>query len=192
MSGKPVLLSIWLLNGSLTRAVCQGGVCYLDEVVEARADKTVAIHALTDHRREVYVERLGEAIKAPDNFMLIISYNSGYESILKDLKPSTRQRMVSIELDFLPTDLKTEIIQRESGIAPDHASDLVRLANAILQLDVPGLSEVSSTRSLIAAADLMGQGFPPREAVHAGMISPLCDDSSVISSLMEVVTTYID
>ena len=180
------------MDGPLTRAVRQGGICYLDEIVEARADTTVAIHALTDHRRELYVERLGETLKAPDTFMLIISYNPGYQSILKDLKPSTRQRMVSIELDFAPSSLETEVIQRESGIDEHLASDLVRLANAIRQLDIPGLREVSSTRSLIAAADLVQKGLPARRAVQVSMISPLCDDNTVIKSLMEVVSTYID
>lgn len=180
------------LDGALTRAVRQGGICYLDEVVEARADTTVAIHALTDHRRELFIERLGETLKAPDNFMLVISYNPGYQSILKDLKPSTRQRMVSVELDFPPPAVEKQVVQRESGIAATQASDLVRLASAIRQLDIPGLPEVSSTRSLIAAADLMMKGLTPRDAVHAGMIGPLCDDRSITDSLMEVVTTYID
>ncbi len=180
------------MDGPLTRAVRQGGICYLDEIVEARTDTTVAIHALTDHRRELYVERLGETLKAPDSFMLVISYNPGYQSILKDLKPSTRQRMVSIELDFPPSALELEIVKRESGIDEKLASDLVRLANAIRQLDIPGLREVSSTRSLIAAADLVGKGLPARRAVQVSMISPLCDDGTVIKSLMEVVSTYID
>ena len=180
------------MDGPLTRAVRQGGICYLDEVVEARADTTVVIHALTDHRRELYVERLGEELKAPDNFMLVISYNPGYQSVLKDLKPSTRQRMVSIELNFPPSSLETRIVRQESGIDEDTAKDLVRLANAIRQLDIPGLPEVSSTRSLIAAADLVGRGLSPRRAVEAGMISPLCDDKAVVNSLMEVVSTYID
>lgn len=180
------------MDGPLTRAVRQGGICYLDEVVEARADTTVAIHALTDHRRELYVERLGEELKAPDNFLLVVSYNPGYQSILKDLKPSTRQRMVSIELGFPPGGLETQIVRQESGIDENTANDLVKLANAIRELDIPGLPEVSSTRSLIAAADLIHSGLSPRRAVEAGMISPLCDDKTVVGSLMEVVAAYID
>ena len=179
------------LDGPLTRAVREGGICYLDEVVEARSDTTVAIHALTDHRRELYVERLGETFSAPENFMLVVSYNPGYQSVLKDLKPSTRQRMVSVELNFPPTSIEEEVLQKESGIDSETASDLVRLSNAIRQLDIPGLPEVSSTRSLIAAADLIKQGLSARDAVYAGMISPLCDDQGIVDGLMEIVSTYI-
>lgn len=180
------------MDGPLTRAVRQGAICYLDEVVEARADTTVSIHALTDHRRELYVDRLGETLQAPPEFMLVVSYNPGYQSILKDLKPSTRQRMVSIELGFPPADIEREVIIAESGVDPKFAEDLVRLANAIRELDVPGLPEVSSTRSLIAAADMRDAGLDPVDAVRVGMIAPLCDDRSVIDSLMEIVATYID
>ncbi|NIB38810.1 CbbQ/NirQ/NorQ/GpvN family protein [Pseudomaricurvus alkylphenolicus] len=179
------------MDGPLTRAVREGAICYLDEVVEARADTTVAIHALTDHRRELYVDRLGEALKAQPEFMLVVSYNPGYQSILKDLKPSTRQRMVSIELNFPPAEVERSVILNETGIAENIAEDLVRLASAIRQLDIPGLPEVSSTRSLIAAADLMQAGLSPREAVEAGMIGPLCDDATVSASLREIVNTYI-
>lgn len=179
------------MDGPLTRAVREGAICYLDEVVEARADTTVAIHALTDHRRELFIDRLGEKLSAPAEFMLVVSYNPGYQSILKDLKPSTRQRMVSIELGFPPTEVEKEVILKETGIDQEMATDLVRLASAIRQLDIPGLPEVSSTRSLIAAADLMKAGLPPIEAVKAGMIGPLCDDQSITQSLMEIVATYI-
>lgn len=179
------------MDGPLTRAVREGAICYLDEVVEARADTMVSIHALTDHRRELFVDRLGENFSAPPEFMLVVSYNPGYQSILKDLKPSTRQRMVSIELGFPPADVELEVILKETGIDEDVAVDLVRLANAIRQLDIPGLPEVSSTRSLIAAADLMKAGLSKREAVKAGMIGPLCDDNSITKSLMDIVDTYI-
>tara|TARA_B110000503_G_C7118687_1_gene401462 strand:- start:711 stop:1493 length:783 start_codon:yes stop_codon:yes gene_type:complete len=179
------------MDGPLTRAVREGAICYLDEVVEARADTTVAIHALTDHRRELYLDRLSEKLKAPNEFMMVVSYNPGYQSILKDLKPSTRQRMVSIELNFPPPEVELVVVLKESGIDADRAKDLVRLGNAIRQLDIPGLPEVSSTRSLIAAADLMQAGLSPREAVEAGMIGPLCDDPDISASLMEIVTTYI-
>ena len=180
------------MDGPLTRAVRDGAICYLDEIVEARTDTTVAIHALTDHRRELYVERLGQTITPPDEFMLVVSYNPGYQSILKDLKPSTRQRMVSIELGFPPLPIEKEVLLKESGVNDEVAEDLVRLAGAIRQLDIPGIPEVSSTRSLIAAADLIRTGLPARDAVQAGMISPLCDDEAVTDSLMEIVATYID
>ena len=180
------------MDGPLTRSVREGAICYLDEVVEARSDTTVAIHALTDHRRELYVERLAQTIKAPDEFMLVVSYNPGYQNILKDLKPSTRQRMISVELGFPPSAVEKEVIVKESGVEESIADNLVRLANAIRQLDIPSLPEVASTRCLIATADLIRAGLPAREAVTAGMISPLCDDGSVTASLMEVVATYID
>ena len=182
--------TIWI-DGPLARAVRDGAICYLDEIVEARADTTVAIHALTDHRRQLYLERLGEALTAPPEFMLVISYNPGYQSILKDLKPSTRQRMVSIELTFPPPDIELEVIVRESGVNQQVADDLIRLAGAIRKLDVAGLPEVSSTRSLIAAADLIKSGLTPRAAVKAGMIGPLCDDQAITASLIEMVNAYI-
>ncbi|MDB5977026.1 MAG: MoxR-like ATPase [Nevskia sp.] len=182
--------TVWF-DGPLTRAVRHGAICYLDEIVEARADTTVTIHALTDHRRELHVERLGEVLAAADEFMLVVSYNPGYQSILKDLKPSTRQRMVSIELGFPPRQIELEVILRETGVARNVAEDLVRLAAAIRQLDAAGMPEVSSTRSLIAAADLMKAGLHPRAAVKAAMIGPLCDDHAVSASLMQMMEAYI-
>jgi nitric oxide reductase NorQ protein len=182
--------TVWM-DGPLTQAVRRGAICYLDEIVEARADTTVAIHALTDHRRELYIERLGEKLNAPENFMLVVSYNPGYQNILKDLKPSTRQRLVSIELGFPPFDVEKEVLIKESGVEAEVAEDLVRLGNAIRQLDVPGLPEVASTRALIAAADLMRAGLNAVDAVEAGVIGPLCDDVKITASLKEIVTTYI-
>jgi nitric oxide reductase NorQ protein len=182
--------TVWI-DGPLTRAVRGGAICYLDEIVEARADTTVAIHALTDYRRELYVERLGETLRAAPEFMLIVSYNPGYQSILKDLKPSTRQRMVSIELGFPPPDIELEVILKESAVDKTVAEDLVRLTSAIRKLDIAGMPEVSSTRSLIAAADLVKAGLPPRAAVKAAMTGPLCDDHAITASLMEMVESYI-
>lgn len=182
--------TVWS-DGPLTRAVRLGAICYLDEIVEARADTTVAIHALTDYRRQLYVERLGETLTAAPEFMLVTSYNPGYQSILKDLKPSTRQRMVSIELGFPPPAIEIEVIIKETGMSEKLADELVRLAGAIRKLDIAGLPEVSSTRSLIAVADLVKSGLAPRTAVKAGMIGPLCDDHTIINSLMEIVDVYI-
>ncbi|MBA3036048.1 MAG: CbbQ/NirQ/NorQ/GpvN family protein [Desulfobacterium sp.] len=179
------------MDGTLTRAVRMGGICYLDEIVEARADTTVAIHALTDHRRELFIDRLGEQLSAPPEFMMVVSYNPGYQSILKDLKPSTRQRMISIELGFPPADIEIDVVIKESGVDEASAQDLVRLASAIRELDIPGLPEVSSTRTVIAAADLIKAGLSLREAVRAGMIGPLCDDPLIDRSLMQLVSTYI-
>lgn len=180
------------MDGPLTRAVREGAICYLDEVVEARADTTVAIHSLTDHRRQLFVERLGEMLKAPDEFMLVVTYNPGYQNILKDLKPSTRQRMVSIELGFPPADVEKQVLLKESGIDSGQADDLVRLGNAIRQLDVPGLPEVASTRTLIAAADLIKAGLSASDAAQAAIIAPLCDDEKISASLSEIVASYID
>jgi nitric oxide reductase NorQ protein len=182
--------TVWI-DGPLTRAVRGGAICYLDEIVEARADTTVAIHALTDYRRELYVERLGETLRAAPEFMLIVSYNPGYQSILKDLKPSTRQRMVSIELGFPPPDIELEVVVRESRVDKTVAEDLVRLASAIRKLDIAGMPEVSSTRSLIAAADLVKAGLHPRAAVKAAMTGVLCDDRAISASLTEMVESYI-
>lgn len=178
------------IDGPLTRAVREGAVCYLDEVVEARADTTVLIHALTDHRRELYLDRLGETLTAPPQFMLVVSYNPGYQSVLKDLKPSTRQRMVALELDFPSPDVEVEVVVKESRVDREVATELVKLAAAIRQLDAPGLPEVSSTRSIIAAGDLISSGLNPREAILSGMILPLCDDRSLAESLEELVKAY--
>lgn len=183
--------TVWV-DGPLTRAVRTGSLCYLDEVVEARADTTVVVHSLTDHRRELYVERMGETIAAPPEFMLVVSYNPGYQSILKDLKPSTRQRMASIELGFPPSEVELEVVLAESGVDRAVAENLVRLGNAIRELDVAGLPEVSSTRSLIAAADLVQSGLAPLDAVRAGMILPLCDDEAMTRGLMDLAKTYLE
>lgn len=178
------------IDGPVTRAVREGAICYLDEVVEARADTTVLIHALTDHRRELYLDRLGETLSAPSQFMLVVSYNPGYQSVLKDLKPSTRQRMVALELTFPPPEVEAEVVVKESQVERDIAVELVKLATAIRQLDAPGLPEVSSTRSIIAAGDLISSGLSPREAILSGMILPLCDDQSLVESLEELVKAY--
>ena len=182
--------TVWM-DGPLTRAVREGAICYLDEIVEARADTTVAIHSLTDHRRQLHVERLGQTLSAAPGFMLVISFNPGYQSILKDLKPSTRQRMLSVEMAYPPAEIEVGIIARESGADRSLAEDLVRLGTAIRRLDIAGLPEVSSTRSLIATADLIRDGMSPRIAVQAGMVGPLCDDKAITSALMKIVDTYM-
>jgi len=183
--------TVWI-DGPLTRAVREGAICYLDEVVEARSDTTVAIHALTDHRRELFIERLNEKLIAPKDFMLVVSYNPGYQSILKDLKPSTRQRMVSISFDFPLPELEREILVNESGIKTDLAEDIVKLASALRKLDIPGVPEVCSTRTLITAADLIVKGMSPVSAVEAAIIEPLCDDIAIVSSLMDVAKNYLN
>lgn len=178
-------------DGPLTRAVRQGAICYLDEVVEARADTTVVIHPLADHRRELNIERLGESLKAPDNFMLVLSYNPGYQSVLKDLKPSTRQRMVGLELCYPQFEQEVTILQKETGVTENIARDLVKLGNAIRKLDVASMPEVSSTRTLITAARLISGGLSVVDAATAAIIVPLTDDEETSKGLKEIIQTYL-
>ena len=175
----------------MTRAVRQGGICYLDEVVEARADTTVVIHPLADHRRELNIERLGETLKAPDNFMLVMSYNPGYQSVLKDLKPSTRQRMVGLELDYPEFEPEVNIVKTETGVDEAIARELVKLGNAIRKLDVSGMPEVSSTRTLITAARLIAGGLSPVDAATAAIIVPLTDDPETSQGLHEIIASFL-
>lgn len=182
--------TVWV-DGPLTKALKQGAICYLDEVVEARADTTVVIHPLADHRRELYIERLDETIKAPPSFMLVLSYNPGYQSVLKDLKPSTRQRMVSLELHYPEAELEQQILVQETAISLASARDLVKLANAIRNLDTASIAEVASTRTLISAAKLMQGGLDVKTAVSAAMITPLSDDIETTRSLRELADAYL-
>jgi nitric oxide reductase NorQ protein len=179
------------VDGPLTRAVREGAICYLDEVVEARQDTTVVIHPLADHRRQLPIERLGIVLDAPPEFCLVVSYNPGYQSVLKDLKDSTRQRMVAIELDFPPADVEEKIICHEAGIDHERAAQLVQLAHAIRRLETAGLREVASTRVLIAAARLHAEGIPLAAAARAAVAGPLSDDPVVAAGLAEMVSTYL-
>jgi nitric oxide reductase NorQ protein len=178
------------VDGPLTRAVREGAICYLDEVVEARQDTTVVIHPLADHRRQLPIERLGIVLDAPPEFCLVVSYNPGYQSVLKDLKDSTRQRMVAIELDFPPSEVEEKIICHEAGIDHERAAQLVQLAHAIRRLETAGLREVASTRVLIAAARLHTEGVPLATAARAAVAGPLSDDPVVAAGLAEMVSTY--
>lgn len=179
------------VDGPLTRAVREGGICYLDEIVEARQDATVAIHSLTDHRRSLSLERRGgETLSAADGFGLVVSYNPGYQSVLKDLKMSTRQRMVSIDLDFPEPDVERSILIEEAGVAPDTADDLVRLGAAIRRAKDSGLREVASTRTLIAAAALVDEGLSFREAARAAIAGPLTDDLDLRAGLDQLIEAY--
>jgi nitric oxide reductase NorQ protein len=178
-------------DGPLTRAVREGAICYLDEIVEARADTTVVIHPLADHRRELNIERLGERLIAPDEFMLVLSYNPGYQSVLKDLKPSTRQRMVAIELGYPSPQIERQILQSETGVEAQTADQLVRLGQAIRQLDQEGLPEVSSTRTLVSTALLMKAGVSMRDAAEASMARALSDDPVTVRQLVEMVNVYL-
>ena len=192
--GKHLLIggeTQWV-DGPLTRAVREGGICYLDEVVEARQDATVAIHSLTDHRRELFIERLGGLrLAAAEGFCLVVSFNPGYQSILKDLKMSTRQRMVSIELGYPSADIERRIIMQEAGVDEALAGRLARLGQALRRIEDSGLREVPSTRLLIEAAALMAGGLPPHEAALAAIIGPLTDDASLRDRLKALIDAYL-
>ncbi|WP_182379330.1 CbbQ/NirQ/NorQ/GpvN family protein [Nocardioides sp. WS12] len=182
--------TVWV-DGPLTRAAREGGICYLDEVVEARADAVVAIHSLTDHRRELNLERLGgQRIQAAPGFQLVVSYNPGYQSILKDLKPSTRQRMVAIELDFPTFELEQKIVTDETGMPGEEIGDLLRLAQAIRRIEHPGLREVASTRTVVAAAGLMAEGLDFEAAAHTAITGPLSDDPELRDGLRGLVREF--
>ena len=182
--------TIWE-DGPLTRAVRRGGLCYLDEIVEARADTTVVIHPLADHRRELNIERLGELLVAPPQFMLVLSYNPGYQSVLKDLKPSTRQRMVAIELNYPSADIEERVLMQEARVERDLAARLVRLGQAIRALKDEGLAEGASTRTLISTARLIQSGIAPTVAAHVAMAAPLTDDPAAAQKLREMARVYM-
>ena len=183
--------TVWL-DGPLSRAVKVGGICYLDEIVEARKDTTVLIHPLTDHRRILPVEKRGELLEAHDNFLLIISYNPGYQSALKDLKHSTRQRFVAIEFDYPPRHVEQEVIAHESGVAIEVARDLAKLGEKIRNLREHGLQEGASTRLLIYAGRLIKKGISPRRACQVAVVWSLTDDSEVQRSVEEVVFSIFE
>lgn len=180
------------VDGPLTRAVKSGGICYLDEVVEARKDTIVLIHPLADHRRSLYVEKKGEMLEASESFMLVISYNPGYQSILKNLKHSTRQRFIAIEFTHPPRDIEGRIIEHEAGINKEIAERLARLGEKIRNLKEQDLAEVISTRLLIYAARLIKQGVPARRACEVAAVWSITDDQEVQRSLKEVVTAIFE
>lgn len=180
----------WWQDGPLTRAVREGGICYLDEVVEARQDTTVVLHPLADDRRELFIERTGEAIVAPSNFMLVVSYNPGYQNLLKGMKPSTRQRFVAMRFDYPSAEQEISIVATESGVEPALAGKLVQLAQAIRRLENHDLEEVASTRLLIFTARMIKAGVPVRQACLACLAEPLSDDIQTVRALMDVVDVH--
>ncbi len=173
-------------DGPLARAVRGGGICYLDEIVEARKDTTVVIHPLADDRRVLPIEKTGELLQAEDEFCLAISYNPGYQSVLKDLKQSTRQRFVSIEFDYPEADLETEIITKESGLGKELAARLVKYAGMTRNLKGSGLEEGASTRLLVHAAKLMNSGIDPRSACRGAISETLTDDPDMLKAINEL------
>src|SRR3954468_17420853 len=182
--------TIWH-DGPLTSAVRNGAICYLDEVVEARKDTVVIIHPLTDHRRCLPIEKRGTILDAPSDFMLVVSYNPGYQSILKDLKQSTRQRFVAIDFDYPPPELEASIVAREGGIDEGTAHDLVLIGQKVRNLRGHGLEEGVSTRLLIYSAQLIANGIAPPRAAEVAMCSPITDDRDLQRSIREIVTTVI-
>jgi nitric oxide reductase NorQ protein len=182
--------TVWV-DGPLTHAVREGAICYLDEVVEARQDTTVVLHPLADYRRQLPIERLGVTLDAAEGFGLVVSYNPGYQSVLKDLKDSTRQRMVAIEFGFPAPEVEEGIVAHESGADPATAAELVRFGQAIRRLETGGLREVASTRVLIAAGRLIVEGLTMSEAAKAAIAGPLTDDVSVGRGLNEMIEVYL-
>ena len=180
--------AVWV-DGPLTMAVRGGAICYLDEIVEARKDTTVVIHPLADDRRALPIEKLGELLQAPPEFMLAISYNPGYQSVLKDLKQSTRQRFISIEFNYPEPELETDIVQHESGVERTTAESLVRLAVMTRNLRDAGLPEGASTRLLIHAGKLMQFGMKPRRACRAAISETLTDDHELLASINEMINS---
>ena len=174
-------------DGPLTRAVREGGICYLDEIVEARKDTTVVLHPLADDRRILPIDRTGETLEAPANFMLVVSYNPGYQNLLKGLKPSTRQRFVSMSFDFPSTEREVSILIGETGCDADLAKRLVGIAKAFRALKDRDLEEVASTRLLVYAATLIKSGFDVSAACRAALVETLTDDPETIDALMEIV-----
>ena len=178
-------------DGPLTTAVREGAICYLDEVVEARKDTVVIIHPLTDDRRRLPIEKRGTVIEAPPEFMLVVSYNPGYQSVLKDLKQSTRQRFMGMEFDYPTPELETEIVAKEGKIDESAAKDLVTIGQKVRNLRGHGLEEGVSTRLLIYAAQLIAKGISPIDAAEVTMVSPITDDKELQRSIREIVTTII-
>lgn len=174
-------------DGPLTRAVRQGAICYLDEVVEARKDTTVVLHPLADDRRVLPLERTGELLPAAPGFMLVVSYNPGYQHLLKGLKPSTRQRFVALQFGYPAPAQEQEVVVRESGVAPAVAGQLVALASALRRLTDQDLEETASTRLLVMAARLAASGLPLRQACRAAIVDALTDDADTAAALAQVV-----
>jgi nitric oxide reductase NorQ protein len=189
------LLGRWLVRGGetvwqdgpVTRAVRQGAVLYLDEVAEARPDVIVVLHPLTDHRRELLIDRHDEVLHAPPEFQLVVSFNPGYQRGLKELKPSTRQRFVGLSFAYPAPDVEQQIVLGESQCSADVARRLVKLAAKLRTLDELGLAEQASTRLLVDAARLIRAGMAPRAACLAAVVEPLSDDREVVAALIDVV-----
>ena len=182
--------TVWQ-DGPLTRAVKVGAICYLDEIVEARTDSTVIIHSLTDHRRKLTIEKKGMEIEAHEDFMLVISYNPGYQTVLKDLKPSTKQRFIAINFDFPAEAIERKIIVNEvPGVAPEVAQQLVAAGRKARLLKDHGLEEATSTRALVYAAHMINAGLDPIAACQVAMVNPITDDAELAEAFIEIVQAH--
>ncbi len=182
--------TVWQ-DGPLTRAVKAGAICYLDEIVEARTDSTVVIHSLTDHRRKLTIEKKGQEIEAHEDFMLVISYNPGYQTVLKDLKPSTKQRFIGLNFDFPSEEIERKILLNEvPGATPEIAQQLVAAGRKARLLKDHGLEESTSTRALVYAASMINAGLDPVAACQVAMVNPITDDVELSDALMEIVQAH--
>ena len=182
--------TVWL-DGPLTIAVKEGAILYMDEVAEARPDVVVAIHSLTDHRRELYIDKLGETVKAHEDFMLVASFNPGYQRGFKELKPSTRQRFIALSFAYPEPKIETEILVNESGVDRDTAQKLVKIGQKIRNLTELGLTETASTRLLVDAAKLIQSGLPKRLSVNVAVVEPLTDDLQTAQALKDLCALMI-
>jgi nitric oxide reductase NorQ protein len=179
------------IDGPLTRAVRGGAICYLDEVVEARKDTTVVIHSLSDHRRVLPIEKTGELVDAHPDFLLVISYNPGYQSVVKDLKPSTRQRFVSLEFDYPPLPQEAAIIAHESGVDAALAERLATIGQKVRQLRDHGFEDGVSTRLLVYAGQLVARGIDPRRACDVAIARAVSDDAEVTQAIADIVDVLL-
>jgi nitric oxide reductase NorQ protein len=179
-------------DGPLTMAARMGAICYLDEIVEARKDTTVVIHPLTDYRRTLPLDKKGELVEAHPDFQLVISFNPGYQSLMKDLKQSTKQRFAALEFDYADKETETAILSRETGLAADICGRLVEIAHRARALKGHGLEEGISTRLLVYAAHLMAQRLPAREACRMALSTPITDDADIRSTLDHAIDTYFE
>ena len=177
-------------DGPLTVAARMGAICYLDEVVEARQDTTVVIHPLTDHRRVLPLEKKGELVQAHPDFQIVISYNPGYQSLMKDLKQSTKQRFGGLDFSYPEAEVETEIVAHEGAVDAEIAGKLVRIAERSRNLKGHGLDEGMSTRLLVYAAQLVGKGIEPMAACQMALVTPLTDDPDMRDTLNAAVNTY--
>lgn len=182
--------TVWI-DGPMTKAIREGAILYLDEVAEARPDIIVALHSLTDHRRTLFIDKTGETIKADDSFMLIATYNPGYQKGFKELKPSTRQRFISLSFVYPENKVETEILINETGVENDIAKKLIKLGQKIRNLTELGLAETVSTRLLVDAAILIKSGLPQRLSCNVAIAEPLTDDEDTLEALKDLISLSI-